>query len=139
MLLSFTPQYKTILSLSVYSHYYILMSFLQILIVHLPKPCIHTCRTHFKAIQPCCNILRFFRKGFFIPFCYYFSITLLKHEYRLYTECFTRTSISWNYSFLYIISHRTFMSSSLTVPDVFNSLRLTVISFLGFKCTTVIH
>jgi hypothetical protein len=51
----------------------------------------------------------------------------------------TRTSVSWNYSFLYIISHRTFMSTSLTVPDVFHSLRLTVISFLAFKCTTVIH
>jgi hypothetical protein len=51
----------------------------------------------------------------------------------------TSTSISWNYSFLYIISHRTFMSISLTVPDVFHSLRLTVISFLAFKCTTVFY
>lgn len=31
------------------------------------------------------------------------------------------------------------MSTSLTVPDVFHSLRLTVICFPGFKCTTVIH
>jgi hypothetical protein len=51
----------------------------------------------------------------------------------------TSTSISWNYSFLYIISHRTFMFTSLTVPYAFHSLRLTFISFLGFKCTTVIH
>jgi hypothetical protein len=51
----------------------------------------------------------------------------------------TSTSISWNYSFLYIISYRTFMSTSLTVPDVFHPLRLTVISLLGFKHTTVIH
>ena len=50
----------------------------------------------------------------------------------------TSTSISWNYSFLYIISHRNFMSISVTVPDVFHSCRLTVTSFLGFKCTTVI-
>jgi hypothetical protein len=63
---------------------------------------------------------------------------ILKHEYYLYTECYYQ-SVSWNYSFLYIISHRTFMLTSLTVPDVFHSLRLTVISFLVFKCTTVTH
>jgi len=114
------------------------MNFLRSLIVHFRKPCIHTCCTYFKTFQPCCDILRFFRKGFYIPFCYYFTVIILTHEYYLYTECYYQ-SISWNYSFLYIIRHRTFMSTSLTVPDVFHSLRLTVISFLGFKCTTVIH
>jgi len=113
------------------------MNFLWSLIVHFSKPCIHTCCTYFKTFQPCFDILWFFRKGFYIPFCYNFTVMILKHEYYLYTECYYQ-SIFWNNAFLYIISHRTFMSTSLTVPDVFHSLRLTVISFLVFKCTTVI-
>ena len=55
--------------------------------IYFPKPFIHTCCTNFEIFQPCCDIIRFFRKGFYIPFCYYFSVMLLKHEYYLYTEC----------------------------------------------------
>jgi hypothetical protein len=98
------------------------------------------CCTHFKTLQPCCDILRFFRKGFYIPFCYYFTVMLLKHEYYLYSVCcYQYISFLWNYSFLYMLRHRNFMSTSLTIQDVFHSLRLRVVSFLSFKCTTVMH
>jgi hypothetical protein len=112
------------------------MNFLQTLILHFLKPHIHTCCTHFKTFQPCCDIFRFFRKLFCITFCYYFTVMLLNHEYYLYNVCCYISFLQ--YSFLYIISHRIFMSTSLTVPDVFHSLRLKVVSFFSFKCAIII-
>lgn len=64
---------------------------------------------------------------------------LLKHEYYLYTECCYQYINFLELFFLVHYKSQNFMSTSLSVPDVFHSLRLTIISFLGFKCTTVTH
>jgi hypothetical protein len=114
------------------------MNFLQSLILHFPKPHIHTCCTHFKTFWPSCVILRLFSKRFCIPFCYYFTVMILNHEHYLYEISYYQYISFLEYSFLYMVSHRIFMSTSLTVPDVFHSFILKVVSFLSFKCTTEI-